>query len=85
MKDFKALLEEARSSKFDSLLTEKVQLPVNGSEIVQVLFESRDLTHYWHLQTTSYALHKALNAYYDGILDLTDAFLEAWLQRNHNL
>jgi hypothetical protein len=28
--------------------------------------------------TTSYAEHKALNAYYDGILDLTDSFTEKY-------
>ena len=43
-----------------------------------VLFHSRDCMHLTHLQTTSYAEHKALNGYYDGILDLTDSLIETY-------
>jgi hypothetical protein len=43
-----------------------------------VLFHSRDCMHLTHLQTTSYAEHKALNKYYDGILDLTDSLIETY-------
>lgn len=42
------------------------------------LFEARQAAHAAHLQTTSYAQHKALNGFYDGILDLTDSFVETW-------
>jgi hypothetical protein len=35
-----------------------------------------------HLQTTSFAEHKALNQYYDGILDLIDKFTESYFGRN---
>ena len=45
------------------------------------LFHSRDTMHLTHLQTTSFAEHKALNAYYDGILDLTDSFTEVYFGR----
>jgi hypothetical protein len=31
-----------------------------------------------HLKTESFAEHKALNAYYDGILELTDGFAESY-------
>lgn len=41
-------------------------------------FQSRDIIHLAHLQTTSYAEHKALNEYYDGILDLTDELIESY-------
>jgi hypothetical protein len=34
--------------------------------------------HLTHLQTTSYAEHKALNKYYEGILDLTDNLIETY-------
>lgn len=51
-------------------------------KFIGTLFQSRDAMHIAHLQTTSYAEHKALNAYYDGILDLTDAFAEAYFGRN---
>jgi hypothetical protein len=42
------------------------------------LFQSRDMMHITHLQTLNYAEHKALNAYYDGILDLTDNLIETY-------
>lgn len=51
-------------------------------KFIGILFQSRDAMHIAHLQTTSYAEHKALNAYYDGILDLTDTFTEAYFGRN---
>ena len=51
-------------------------------KLIGTLFQSRDAMHIAHLQTTSFAEHKALNAYYDGILDLTDKFTEAYFGRN---
>ena len=50
-------------------------------KFIGTLFQSRDAMHIAHLQTTSFAEHKALNAYYDGILDLTDKFTEAYFGR----
>lgn len=47
-------------------------------KFIGTLFQSRDMMHIAHLQTTSFAEHKALNAYYDGILELTDSFSEAY-------
>ena len=41
-------------------------------KFIGTLFHSRDTMHIAHLQTTSFAEHKALNGYYNGILDLTD-------------
>ena len=51
------------------------------SKFIVELFHSRDTMHIAHLQTTSFAEHKALNAYYDNILDLTDKFIEAYFGR----
>jgi len=31
----------------------------------------------WHHQTDSYAVHKALNKFYDGVLDLIDGLVES--------
>lgn len=42
------------------------------------LFQSRDMMHLTHLQTVNFAEHKALNSYYDGILDLTDSLIETY-------
>jgi hypothetical protein len=51
-------------------------------KFIGMLFQSRDMMHLTHLDTTSFAEHKALNAYYDGILDLTDSFTEKYFGRN---
>ena len=51
------------------------------SKFIGQLFHSRDTMHIAHLQTTSFAEHKALNGYYDGILDLTDKFIEVYFGR----
>ena len=46
------------------------------------LFESREMAHVYHLQVKgeqgSYAAHKALNEYYDGILDFIDELIETY-------
>lgn len=52
------------------------------SKFLGILFQSRDMMHLTHLDTRSFAEHKALNAYYDGILDLTDSFTEKLFGRS---
>lgn len=51
---------------------------MEASKFIGELFRSRDAMHLEHLRTTSYAEHKALNEYYDGILGLTDSFTEKY-------
>jgi len=51
------------------------------NKLIGALFHSRDTMHLTHLQTTSFAEHKALNEYYDGILELTDTFTETYFGR----
>jgi hypothetical protein len=41
------------------------------------LLSSRTQAHIFHLQTPSYAAHKALNKYYEGVVELIDAYAEA--------
>jgi hypothetical protein len=55
------------------------------NKFIGELFKSRDAMHLTHLNTTSFAEHKALNAYYDGILDLTDKFSEVYFGRYKRL
>jgi hypothetical protein len=43
-----------------------------------MLFLARDVTHSVHLNTRSYSKHKALQKFYDGIIDLADTFAEAY-------
>lgn len=47
-------------------------------EFISELFEIRDNAHIAHLQTDSYAQHKALNQIYDGIVELADRFAESY-------
>lgn len=42
------------------------------------LFQSRDIIHLAHLQTTSYSEHKALDNYYSELLGLIDELVEAY-------
>jgi len=48
------------------------------NEYIGTLFQSRNQAHIFHLQTTSFAKHKALNEYYDGIIPLVDSIVEAY-------
>lgn len=47
-------------------------------EYVSALMEIENVSHIAHLQTSSFAEHKALNELYDGIVDQFDAFVEAY-------
>lgn len=46
--------------------------------MVQKMFEARQVAHTCHLKTKSYAEHKALNKFYDEILELADTFVETY-------
>lgn len=48
------------------------------NEYIGMLFQTRTQTHIYHLQTKSYAKHVALQAYYEGIVDLIDGIVEAY-------
>lgn len=50
-----------------------------------ILFHSRQQAHFWHLETKSFAEHKCLNEYYDGILELTDKLLETYLGKGKKI
>jgi DNA-binding ferritin-like protein len=51
------------------------------AEFVGMLFLARDVTHSVHLNTRSYAKHKALQKFYEEIVDLADSFAEAYQGR----
>jgi len=53
-------------------------------DFVGMLFLARDVTHSVHLNTRSYSKHKALQKFYENIIDLADAFAEAY-QGRHGL
>ena len=54
------------------------------ADFVGMLFLARDVTHSGHLNTRSYAKHKALGKFYTGVVDLADSFAEAY-QGRHGL
>jgi hypothetical protein len=47
-------------------------------KFISELFCLRDCAHATHLATSSFAVHKTLNKFYDSLLDLTDSFAETW-------
>jgi hypothetical protein len=53
----------------------------NCADFVGMLFLARDVTHSVHLNTRSYSKHKALQKFYENIIDLTDDFAEAFQGR----
>ena len=54
------------------------------AELIYRLFHARTAAHILHLQTHSYSGHKALNDFYDAIVDLADSIAEGY-QGEHGL
>jgi len=52
------------------------------SEMIATLLHSQTQVHIFHLQTTSYAEHKALQGYYEGIDGLADGLVESYQGKN---
>jgi hypothetical protein len=50
-------------------------------QLISTLMASRQQAHIFHWQTTSYSAHKALNKYYDEIVDLFDGLVESFQGR----
>ena len=57
---------------------------MKAADFVGMLFLGRDVAHSVHLNTRSYSKHKALQKFYDGVIDLADKFAEAY-QGRHGL
>lgn len=49
-----------------------------AAEMIARLFHARTAAHMAHLQTRSFAEHKALNEFYDEIVELADDFAETY-------
>lgn len=49
--------------------------------LISVLMASRTQAHIFHLQTTSFSAHKALQEYYEGIVELIDNLAESYQGR----
>ena len=57
---------------------EKTNNTTGMEEMASALMASQTQVHIFHLQTKSYAEHKALQDYYDGIDDLMDSLIESY-------
>jgi hypothetical protein len=51
---------------------------MSANEMICRLFQARTAAHMAHLQTRSYAQHKALDDFYNEIVGLADAFAETY-------
>lgn len=49
-----------------------------AGELIMRCFHARTAAHVLHLKTKSYAAHKALQEFYDGVVPLVDSFAEAY-------
>lgn len=56
----------------------KLHNPEHVAKFLSILFNSREQAHILHLQTNSFAVHKALQKYYDGIVPLVDKYIETY-------
>lgn len=55
----------------------KVPIKNKYAQVVSILFNARTNAHIAHLQSKSYAQHKALDDFYTQVVDLADSFAES--------
>ena len=54
---------------------------MKAADFIGLFFLARDVTHSVHLNTRSYSKHKALQKFYENIIDLADSFAETYQGR----
>ena len=59
----------------------RVQKNATCAAMVMAWLHSATVTHLMHFRTRSYAQHVALAAYYEGIVEIADRFVEAYQGR----
>lgn len=74
--DFKKKIFEEVKKR--GLVVEQKSKKNDFVELISLLLHSRNQSHVHHLQTKSYAEHKALNDYYEGIVGLVDGLVESY-------
>ena len=67
--------EETEEEDDDS---DEVESNDDFCEMICNILHSRNQAHVFHLQTKSFAEHKALNDYYDGVVALFDGIVESY-------
>ena len=78
----KRKLREQEEEEIEVDVEETESDGINISELGSRLLHSQSQTHIFHLQTDSYAEHKALQKYYEGIDGLLDSLIEAYQGEN---
>lgn len=64
------------TNKFES---KNNKIEIKGpNKFIEKMFEARQVAHNSHLKTKSYSEHKALDGFYNGILELADNFIETY-------
>ena len=84
IKDFETEIVELEK-QFKDLSLEAVEMTEanedspqdNFTDFISYLKSAFEQSVVWHHQTNVYSVHKALNKFYDGILDLTDGLIES--------
>jgi DNA-binding ferritin-like protein len=86
----------AKTKEFDMVITEDLKVfsrmnkQVNiecdsnrspAASLIALCFKARTAAHFAHLQTQSFAEHKALEQFYTEIIPLADSFAEAYQGR----
>ena len=72
---------ESQLSVLKSRLKEQEEKTIGSSgmeDMASALIASQTQVHIFHLQTKSYAEHKALQGYYEGIDNLMDSLIESY-------
>lgn len=74
----RAKAQQVATAAYASGYKEESTMDKNAvGEFVGNLLHSATITHFMHLQTKSYAQHKALGAFYDEVVEATDSVAEA--------
>jgi hypothetical protein len=71
-------IEDEDDNEDDSDDNDEVDTNDDFCDMVCNILHSRNQAHVFHLQTKSFAEHKALNDYYDGVVDLFDGIVESY-------
>ena len=70
-------MENLKDKLFEEIKQQK-ESKMNFISLVSKLLDSQKQVHIFHLQTKSFAEHKALQDFYDAIPDLVDGLVESY-------
>jgi hypothetical protein len=72
------LTESQLAERLKGRISEQEENSMNGiEEMASALMASQTQAHIFHLQTKSYAEHKALQKFYEGVDGLMDSLIES--------